>query len=278
MTRVYIAKSATFLVCDIVLARRCDIKLWDFVMGQLAATIARMSPSLANWAWSKIFPFFRREELWEGDEYRSDREETFTTIFDENRWGSDESVSGDGSTLDQTIILRKVLPDLLRRVGAKTLLDAPCGDFNWMRRMVLPNGVTYVGGEIVQPLVDRLKTTFASDQRDFIKLDIVDDDLPDADIWLCRDVLFHLSNAEIVAVLANFARSDVRFILTTTYPFAEQNRDIRSGGFRFINLMKPPFSLPSPQFQLDDYLAPQPPRKLGLWSREVVAAALSGAA
>lgn len=42
----------------------------------------------------------------------------------------------------------------------------------------------------------------------------------------------------------------------------------------YINLTRGPFYLPKPQFQLNDYLAPEPPRKFGLWDRDAIAKAL----
>lgn len=242
--------------------------------GFLRSTATRF-PTLANAAWRVAYPAFRRDERHAGEEYSEDRKQTFETIFVENRWQSEESRSGDGSSLDQTIILRARLPGLMQALGAKTLLDAPCGDFNWMQAVELPDSVTYVGGEIVPTLVEGLTARHGGERRTFVQLDIVSDPLPDADLWLCRDVLFHLSEADIRAALTNFVRSDIGHLLTTTYEFVTENRDIRSGGFRFINLQRPPFNFPRPRLTIDDFLAPEPPRKLGLWSRDEVATALA---
>ena len=230
---------------------------------------------IANAAWRAAYPAFRRPERYAGVEYEGDRVATFETIYVENRWQSDESRSGDGSTLDQTTILRKRLPQLMRSLGAKSLLDAPCGDFNWMREVEFSSDVTYIGGEIVPALVEELRDRYGRIGRDFIQLDIVADPLPPADVWLCRDVLFHLSEADIKATLENFARSNVQYLLTTTYDFVTQNADIQSGGFRFINLQIAPFNFGPPQHSIDDFLAPEPPRRLGLWCREDVVAALA---
>lgn len=244
-------------------------------MKQVLKQVAAKHPHAANALWRAAYPAFRREEMHVGGDYTEDRKQTFETIFDENRWQSEELRSGDGSSLDQTIILRQRLPGLLQSVGATTLLDAPCGDFNWMKAVHLPKGCSYIGGEIVPAIVDNLSATHARDGRHFVQIDIVTDPLPDADVWLCRDVLFHLSEADIRAALENFARSKVRYLLTTTYDFVTANRDIRSGGFRFINLRLAPFNFGPPQQAVDDFLAPEPPRRLGLWSRENVIQALA---
>src|SRR4051812_27850000 len=61
----------------------------------------------------------------------------FSDIYRNNSWGDAESVSGRGSTLARTEVIRRSLPGLLESVGARSLLDAPCGDFNWMRHVEL---------------------------------------------------------------------------------------------------------------------------------------------
>lgn len=246
-------------------------------MKTLLRSAAGQFPLLANAAWRFAYPAFRRPERCDGADYGDDRQETFETIFVENRWQSDESRSGDGSTLDQTKILRGRLPRLMRSLEAKTLLDAPCGDFNWMQAVKFAEGITYIGGEIVPVLVDNLNALHQRPGREFVQLDIVSDPLPDADVWLCRDVLFHLSAAEIRTALENFVRSNIRYLLTTTYDFVTENADIRSGGFRFINLRLAPFNFGPPRQTIDDFLAPEPPRRLGLWTREDVASALARA-
>jgi len=60
-------------------------------------------------------------------------EDRFTEIYKSNYWGSKESVSGIGSTLIYTENLRSKLPDLFQLYSIKSIFDAPCGDFNWMK-------------------------------------------------------------------------------------------------------------------------------------------------
>src|SRR5689334_2969418 len=62
-------------------------------------------------------------------------QDIFSSIYLDNSWGDPESVSGRGSTLARTEVVRRKLPILLASVGAKSLLDAPCGDFNWMQHV-----------------------------------------------------------------------------------------------------------------------------------------------
>jgi len=61
----------------------------------------------------------------------------FTNIYNTNRWGSSESVSGLGSELKNTEVLVEFLGKLFRELGIQSVLDLPCGDFNWMKQMGL---------------------------------------------------------------------------------------------------------------------------------------------
>ena len=76
---------------------------------------------------------------------RAQMEATFAPFYTENRWGDPESVSGPGSTLTRTSKLRSELPVFWKEIGARTLLDAPCGDFNWMKdtRLVSSNTLAW---------------------------------------------------------------------------------------------------------------------------------------
>lgn len=199
--------------------------------------------------------------------------DTFSDIYNTNYWGSQESVSGQGSTLNYTAPLRRALPQLLAQFGVKSILDAPCGDFNWMKHVEL-DGVHYTGGDVVPELVSKLQAEFGTNARSFIRCDIINGPIPKADLWICRDVLFHFRYREIIKVLKLAANSDIKYLLTTTYSYFDENVDLdRTGGFRVINLQRPPFCLPKPLIRIDDFVVPAIPRYLALWSREQIAKA-----
>lgn len=197
-------------------------------------------------------------------------QQIFQQIFDKNAWGMDESRSGAGSTLTATEHLRRELPRIVAMVGARTFLDAPCGDFNWMRHCEL--GVDhYTGADIVPALVERLRNQHASPTRSFIQLDITKDPLPHADIFLCRDCFIHLSFAHIHDVIDNFLRSDCKHLLVSTYRDMRGNVDNFTGGVRMLNLTLPPFGFPQPIEYIVDRGEAGFDRNLGLWSREQIA-------
>ena len=206
-------------------------------------------------------------------------EDRFTRIYESNHWANDESVSGDGSSFAYTRGLRAALPAMFDQFGVKRLLDAPCGDFNWMQHVLREHPLDYVGCDIVAPIVQKLQDRHGDVHRRFQQLDITKDALPRADLWLCRDCLFHLNVADIGRALDNFLASGIPYLLTTTHTNPGGvfiNTDIRSGDFRRIDLFAAPFNLPRDVlFAVDDWVAPDPQRQMCLWSREQVAAALA---
>ena len=172
-------------------------------------------------------------------------ENVFSEIYQKNHWGSDESVSGTGSVLSQTEKIAQELPRVFKELGATSILDIPCGDFNWMQQVDL-RGIDYIGAEIVQELVQKNKETYESSSVRFEHLNLLEDDLPAVDVIFCRDCLVHLSFKDIARALQNVCRSQSKYLLVTTFTERSKNVDIATGQWRPINLQMPPFNLPAP--------------------------------
>ena len=172
-------------------------------------------------------------------------EERFARIYQTNLWFDAESRSGTGSNLDETAQLRASLPHLLRHLNTRRLLDVPCGDFNWMSHVDL-SGIEYIGGDIVQPLIEANRERHESPARRFMKVDVINEPLPQADVILCRDCLVHFSFANIIAAFQTMKSSGAEYLLTTTFPAREVNKDIVDGDWRPLNLEQSPFLLPAP--------------------------------
>jgi hypothetical protein len=176
---------------------------------------------------------------------RPSLETVFSEIYHKNLWQDPESVSGRGSTLARAATIMAQLPPLLNELHAGTLLDASCGDFNWMRKTKLGE-VKYIGADVVPELVSRNRRLYGGEGRAFVVLDVTKDRLPTADVILCRDCLIHLSFARIHAAVANFKRSGAKHLLCTTHTSVPENTDCPDGGWRSVNLQLPPFNFPPP--------------------------------
>jgi hypothetical protein len=144
-----------------------------------------------------------------------------------------------------------------------------------MSRVRFPAGWSYIGGDI-SPAALRDARRFAPD-RDFREFDLLTDPFPASDAWLCRACLFHLSFADIRAVLENFVRSDGRLAIITSHTEVATNGDIATGDYRPLDLTAPPINLPKPSRFLRDISTVASPWIAGIWSREEIASSLAAA-
>jgi hypothetical protein len=202
-------------------------------------------------------------------------QDLFTSYFRNNEWGCAESRSGPGSTIAFTETVRKGIEDLIGQLVVRIILDAPCGDYNWFRLIPREENVHYVGGDIVEPLIERNRSLYGTNNTAFVKLDITRDRLPGADMWLCRDCLPHFSYKHIFQTIHNFLRSEIPFLLTSTWTECTENTDMPTGSFRALNLELPPFDFCKPLLYIDDWIEGHPVRKLGLWEKQALTHALA---
>lgn len=199
-----------------------------------------------------------------GDEART----VFTRIFDRGGWtGSKESISGRGSEIGTTEVFRAQLSAWLRtHPEVRTILDAPCGDFNWIRHVPEIAARSYIGGDIVAALIAENNARYPAPGRAFREIDIIAGELPAADLWLCRDVLFHFPLEVAVAVSMRFLDAGIPYFMATTFPGRANERSAPMGGYAPYNLEAAPFSLPPATALLDDPGEnPRSGRKVGVW-------------
>lgn len=194
-------------------------------------------------------------------------QETFTEIYHKNSWKSDESRSGQGSTLDATKAIKEVIPYLMKAYNINSVLDIPCGDLAWGWNWwpILP--IRYIGADIVPELVVENRKRFGG--LDFRILDLVSDKLPEVDLVFCRDCFGHLSNQNVRKALANIKASGARWLMATTYydPKWSIDADIANGGWRPVNMIKQ-FGLGEPVILINEDFTKNMEyhdKSLGLW-------------
>ncbi len=231
-------------------------------LGTLPARGKRLLAAARNLPW-RSWPYKLMMRLGR----RAPLQEHFSRIYRENLFGGRESRSGEGSSLTQTAKLRQTLPELFRELGVKSLLDAPCGDFHWMRHIDLGQ-ISYLGIDIVPEIIEANRATFGDARRAFAHLNLVNDPLPAVDLIFCRDCLVHLSHADVRKALANFKRSGSTYLLATTFVGRVANEELR-GCWRVLNLEKAPFGLPRPLRLISEDCTENDGRyadkSLGLW-------------
>ena len=176
----------------------------------------------------------------------------FTRVYRRRAWGDGESVSGPGSTEASAAAVRADVLRLLGAFGVSSVVDAPCGDFNWTRTVLGDRVLSYVGVDVVDELIVANRERYGDATRHFLRGDLTRDPLPRADLVLSRDALVHFSFADIRAAIDNFRRSGSTYLLATTFIGARRNLDIRTGDWRTLNMQAPPFAFPPPLAVVDE--------------------------
>ena len=169
----------------------------------------------------------------------------FSEIYNANTWGSQETVSGLGSELIQTAVVRREIPVVIKKIGANSLLDVGCGDCHWITLSKL-GSISYIGVDVTPELIVRNEAHYTSKNVRFVCADITKDSLPPVDMVLAREVLVHFCFRSAIQAIKNLKNTKSKYLLATTYPNFKENEDIVNGRWRPINLELPPFNFPEP--------------------------------
>ena len=190
-------------------------------------------------------------------------EDVFTDIYEKNYWGDIESASGPGSNMEETKVIRQELSHIVSSYRVLSLLDIPCGDFHWLKEANLGE-VSYIGADIVNQLIDNNKR-YENSHRQFVRLNILKDRLPQVDLILVRDCLVHFSYSDIAKAVDNICASGSKYLLATTFPDKENNINIATGQWFPLNLQIAPFFFPQPVLIINENNPEYPDKSLALW-------------
>lgn len=158
--------------------------------------------------------------------------------------------SGIGSTDTDTI--EQYVSGLKNYFEPKkfNILDIGCGNFN-VGIKTRDHFNEYIACDIVEDLIEYNKLKYHTSNVLFTKLNAINDILPDADIVILRQVLQHLSNAEIFSILKKLKK--YKFIIITEHIPTLLNivynidkligPDIRLSNNSGVSLSKLPFNL-----------------------------------
>lgn len=178
----------------------------------------------------------------------------FDKIYATSYWGGG---SGGGSTIKATLRYKKFIERFLRDREISSIVDLGCGDWQFSQFIDFADA-TYKGFDVAETVVKENQKSFASDTVSFECLKNYED-LPPADLLICKDVLQHLSNDEVKKVLSILPRykfalitNDVvgmsrfgEFLWKSMHPFSAPliNREIKIGDYRPLDPTEEPFGI-----------------------------------
>lgn len=174
-------------------------------------------------------------------------------VYEKQLWGTNGTLyySGQGSH-DPYIVapyIKAIRAFLDTFKNKMRICDLGCGDHNIGSYLTM-YASSYTGVDIVPDLILHNNLKYGGDLVNFVHLDIAQDDLPQADIVILRQVLQHLSNSEILQIISKLYQYKY-LVLTEHLPNGDfiPNLDIISGqGIRLkknsgVVLTTTPFNL-----------------------------------
>ena len=166
--------------------------------------------------------------------FGSTKEQIFDEIYRQQCWGSSPDgklYSGSGTydpSVDQYL---QYVTGFIEQHGIRSIVEIGCGDFA-IGRQYAARVDSYLGIDASSIVVRSNQEQFATDKISFRHADAASTDLAPADLCIIRQVLQHLDNKSIAAILRKVALHKYTLI-TEHLPSAEflvsPNMDKRSG-------------------------------------------------
>ena len=179
-----------------------------------------------------------------------------------------ETPNGPGSFIEATEDVRNHLPKIFKKYKIKSITDAPCGDFHWMKEVNLTK-IKYHGYDLMPEYIEDNKEEFKTKNITFYERDIVERRvIRKADLIICRDFLMHIKFDKIKKVIKNFKKSKSKYLLATNFSNYSEHGDSfccsslaappnppedwdgePECGWRPLNLLLEPFNFPEPIYE-----------------------------
>lgn len=162
----------------------------------------------------------------------------FENIYRNHIWnGSNPTIplSGPGSSIENTRTTSMELNYFIYKNKCNSILDIGCGDLNWISKTEFFNddNIKYTGIDIVEFLINFHKKKFGS--KNFICEDVINYEIKEKySLIIIRDVIFHLTNDEIMKIFDNIkdkfdyiaitsCRNNVNTDIFDRWRFSEKN-------------------------------------------------------
>lgn len=201
---------------------------------------------------------------------------------------NNETPNGPGSCLEATKDVREHLPKIFKEFNIKSMIDAACGDWNWMQQVDLSN-VKYYGYDIMPEYIEDNEEQFKKDNVSFKVKDVTAEELqPNVDLIMCRDFLMHLKWNKVKNTILNFKKSGAKYLFITNFSNYDTHNDNYAipvhpsdvgldlqdydgeaqWGWKPTNLLLDPFNFPDPIYEFVETHGSCGGRSMCLWKLE----------
>lgn len=172
-----------------------------------------------------------------------DTQSRFTEIYEKGAWGA-KDFSGSGSTIESTLEYVTMLKNFMKSNNIRSVVDLGCGDWQFSK-CIDWEGIDYLGIDVVPHMIEKANRNFAKSNIRFLHANGSEYEMPSADLLICKDVLQHLPNKEILKILAQLPKYKYCLLTNDANPITNFNfnQDIPIGDYRPLDLSRPPFNL-----------------------------------
>lgn len=173
----------------------------------------------------------------------TERKNHFEEIYKKQLWGKHgNTLSGRGSSDSFTNHDSEFISDVISTKNIQSIIDI-CGDFAWQHKFLKNYTGDYLGIDISESCLSEINKTNTKNNIKFKQLDVCHDNIPYCDLFICRDVLFHLSNEDIFSFLEKLICSKTKWLIVTSFDHSIQDYKSRKANACQHNLSLSPYNL-----------------------------------
>ncbi len=179
------------------------------------------------------------------DKEVTDNKIIFQSIYNNKLWNDgrkDIPLSGPGSSLANTSKCSKVLNDFIYSNNCKSVLDLGCGDLTWISKTSFfkDKDIKYTGVDVVESLISSHIVNYP--EKKFLCKDIVKyNELEEVSLIILRDVIFHLTNKEILCIFCNI-KNKYEYIMITSNKNEKNKEEFDKWRYSKKNIHIEPFN------------------------------------
>jgi hypothetical protein len=171
----------------------------------------------------------------------TDQKRIFSDIYAKGLWNdnrSDIPASGPGSLPANSETFRSTLDSFCKTHAIQTIVDIGCGDLTWMPMTDSFKTCKYTGIDIVPDLIK--SHTIKYPHHTFLNRNAIEEEVPQGDLVIVRDVLFHLVHEDIKKLLENI-KGKFKYYFLTSCKNNINDDTLNQYHFHEVNLAIAPF-------------------------------------